>query len=565
MEESTVNDEQLQKENWQMMQAHVEDVLDNISSTTIVDIFLQLLSVNLPLSRYLIVSVILNRQIVEDKAVEYSALIALVNSEFPEIGESLIKESVAWFIKGYNTYDNRYTYSMISLISQLFNYDVLHEIAILQILHLLMDDIENGSIDIIIRVMELTGEKLSTVCKTVHNMVFEKLREILQQNIKSSNISRYSLNAIESLFELRARQYRPNIFRLIDIPPHDSNMHTFMIDVNNIEPSKELTKFIYQKDFDDNNKKYDEIKQTILKKYEPSDSIGTKEVKIEDRTGTDDVEFKKKIYLLLKSSLSGDEAAHKILKQRIPDVEKQDVVDVIFKTSIQETTYSKFYGILVERLLNSHKIWKSAFLKIWESHYEKADDFEPNQLRIVGKLWGHIFASDYIGFEAFSIIHMNEDETTPAGRILVKYIFQKLVSDLGIDELKSRLNEEYIQPYQVNIFPVDDPEKSRYSINYFTAIGLGVLTENMRKYIELINEKKREEKEKEDEEKEKVYQEIRKKRIEAAIKQRKQNITTDSKQTPRDTETNKSRVSRYDRGSGVSKPDRSKTPPRRTR
>ena len=39
------------------------------------------------------------------------------------------------------------------------------------------------------------------------------------------------------------------------------------------------------------------------------------ETKVEDLTASDDIEFKKKFYLILKSSLSGDEAAHKVLAE----------------------------------------------------------------------------------------------------------------------------------------------------------------------------------------------------------------------------------------------------------
>jgi len=34
------------------------------------------------------------------------------------------------------------------------------------------------------------------------------------------------------------------------------------------------------------------------------------------------------------------------------------------------------------------------------------------------------------------------------------------------------------------IFRRDNPENSRFAINFFTSIGLGILTEEMRKYLE---------------------------------------------------------------------------------
>ncbi|KAL3233381.1 Pre-mRNA-splicing factor CWC22 [Nakaseomyces bracarensis] len=209
---------------------------------------------------------------------------------------------------------------------------------------------------------------------------------------------------------------------------------------------------------------------------------------IEDLTSTDDIEFKKKVYLILKSSLSGDEAAHKILKLRIEDLEKYRVVDIVVKSSVQETTYSKFYGLLLERLCSTHKSWKQAFERVLLENYESLNTFEPAQLRVLGKLWGHLFASDYLGFELFHHFKINEEDSTPPSRIFLKFLFQELVADIGIEEVQERLSEEYIRPYLTSIFPEDDIDAIRYSINYFTSIGLGVLTKQMRERLQSMEE-----------------------------------------------------------------------------
>lgn len=203
-----------------------------------------------------------------------------------------------------------------------------------------------------------------------------------------------------------------------------------------------------------------------------------------DLTSADDVEFKKKVYLILKSSLSGDEAAHKILALRVDDHSKDKVVDIVVKSSVQEPTYSKFYGLLLERLCSTHGSWKQGLQAVLLENYHSLNTFEPAQLRILGKLWGHIFASDYLGFELFQHFKMNEDDSTPPGRIFLKFLFQELVADLGIEELQERLAEEYIQPFLTNLFPQDDIDNIRYSINYFTSIGLGVLTKGMREQLQ---------------------------------------------------------------------------------
>ncbi|OXB43144.1 hypothetical protein B1J92_G00330g [Nakaseomyces glabratus] len=215
------------------------------------------------------------------------------------------------------------------------------------------------------------------------------------------------------------------------------------------------------------------------------------ETKVEDLTASDDIEFKKKFYLILKSSLSGDEAAHKVLAERVSDDAKSKVVDIIVRSSIQEPTYSKFYGLLSERLCATHSSWVEGYKHVLLDNYTNMNTFEPAQLRIIGKLWGHIFAADYLGFELFENFRMNEEDSSPATRIFLKFLFQELVAELGINELQARLNEDYIKPFLKNLFPEEDLDDMRYSINYFTSIGLGVLTKRMRDDVSSIEEQEK--------------------------------------------------------------------------
>ena len=242
------------------------------------------------------------------------------------------------------------------------------------------------------------------------------------------------------------------------------------------------------------------------------------------------------------------------MKLRVNDDKKYNVVDTIIKSSIQESTYSKFYGILCERLSTSHKSWKPAFEKIFQDNYINSEELEPNQLRIIGKFWGHMLASDYAGFEILAVVHISEDGTTPASRIFLKFVFQELVAEIGIHELLERLNEDFVKPHLVHMFPKENLEDIRYSINYFTAIGLGSLTEEMRKHLNIIEEQIQDQRREEETKKEEVYQKIRNERIKAGLKSR---YNTDS--AP-----NRAQQSRFSRNqSSEIKRSRSKTPPRR--
>ncbi|QLL30222.1 hypothetical protein HG536_0A00390 [Torulaspora globosa] len=476
-----VPDEEQQRSNWTVMESYLRCKIEELNESSLEKTFKDILGVNILLGHRNLVRLILERPDLSKQPDLYAALAAKLNSVAPEIGATLSREAAAIFIEAYNNFDDAKAYSMVSLLAELFNYEVLHEIVILQVIHLLSKDLTEPSVRIIVQLLWQCGKHLSEVSLTAHNMIFEKLRQVLQAGKLSNNAKSF----LQELFDLRSRDYIPcSAGQLLKIEDLEHNTHTFMIDSDEFKPLKNLGEFEYHEDFIALERRYEILRAEALAAYETEEV--QKPTVATDMTGEQEVEFKKRFYLILKSSLSSDEAAHKILKLRVPDADKHRVVDVIIKSSIQEATYSKFYGTLAERLCSSHKSWKPAFELVFKSNYQNSEEFEPAQLRTLGKLWGHILASDYVGLEVFENVHMSEDGTTAPGRIFLKFIFQEMVASLGIDELANRFKEEYIQPFLVNLFPKEDTDNIRYSINYFTAIGLGVLTEDMRQRLDIL-------------------------------------------------------------------------------
>lgn len=60
---------------------------------------------------------------------------------------------------------------------------------------------------------------------------------------------------------------------------------------------------------------------------------------------------------------------------------------------------------------------------------------------------------------------------------------QELSEHLGIRLLNERLSDPAMQDSFESIFPKDNPKNTRFSINFFTSIGLGGITENLREYL----------------------------------------------------------------------------------
>jgi len=65
---------------------------------------------------------------------------------------------------------------------------------------------------------------------------------------------------------------------------------------------------------------------------------------------------------------------------------------------------------------------------------------------------------------------------------------------MGMENLCKKLKDETVVPHLEGIFPRDSVANARFSINFFTSIGLGAVTEDLREFLKnapkLLVEKK---------------------------------------------------------------------------
>ena len=51
---------------------------------------------------------------------------------------------------------------------------------------------------------------------------------------------------------------------------------------------------------------------------------------------------------------------------------------------------------------------------------------------------------------------------------------------MSLEKLNDKLREPEIKPFVEGLFPQDHPKNTRFAINFFTSIGQGALTEELR-------------------------------------------------------------------------------------
>lgn len=205
-----------------------------------------------------------------------------------------------------------------------------------------------------------------------------------------------------------------------------------------------------------------------------------------DQTETNLVALRRTIYLTIHSSLDYEECAHKLMKMELKPGQEMELCHMFLDCCAEQRTYEKFYGLLAQRFCNINKIYIPPFEEIFKDTYSTTHRLDTNRLRNVSKFFAHLLFTDAIGWDVFECIRLNEDDTTSSSRIFIKILFQELAEYMGLGKLNARLKDAMIQESFAGLFPRDNPRNTRFAVNFFTSIGLGGLTDELREHLKNV-------------------------------------------------------------------------------
>jgi pre-mRNA-splicing factor CWC22 len=410
------------------------------------------------------------------------------------VGELLVKRLIMRFRKAFKRNDKAVCLSSTVFIAHLVNNQVVHEMLAAQILLLLLQKPTDDSVEIAVGLMREVGLFLEEMKPTMAHLLFDRFRDILHE----ADIDRRTQYMIEVLFQVRKDKYKDNpvIKEELDLVEEDDQItHQIGLD-DEINTQDTLNIFKFDPDWQANEDEYKKLKADILGEgsddEDDEDESGSeseeedveqKAVEIKDQSNADLVNLRRTIYLTIQSSADPEEAAHKLMKLRLPPGQETELVSMIIETCAQEKVYLKFMGLLGERFARLNRMWTDLFEESFMKYYSTIHRYETNKLRNIARFFGHLLSSDSIGWHVFSAIHLNEEETTSASRIFIQILFEDLQENMGTAKLKTRLGEDMLQPSLQGIFPYDNPRNTRFAINYFTAIKMGFLTDEMRTFL----------------------------------------------------------------------------------
>ncbi|PHH85005.1 hypothetical protein CDD83_1046 [Cordyceps sp. RAO-2017] len=486
---------------WEALKKSINGLINKVNTANIKHIVPELFGENLIRGRGLFCRSIMKAQAASLPFTPiYAAMAAIVNSKLPQVGELLIRRLIMQFRKGFKRNDKAVCLSSTTFLAHLINHQVQHEMLAGQILLLLLHKPTDDSVEIAVGFCREVGQYVEEMQPSIAMAVFDQFRNILHE----ADIDKRTQYMIEVLFQVRKDKFKDNpaIKEELDLVEEEDQI-THQVNLEgDVDVQDGLNVFKFDPDWEDNEEAYKNLRAQILGEASDDDDDdddadggdddesseeedeATKAMEIKDQSNTDLVNLRRTIYLTIMSSADPEEAVHKLMKVNLPAGQEPELPSMIVECCSQEKTYTKFFGLIGERFAKINRLWCDLFEQAFAKYYETIHRYENNKLRNIAMLFGHMFAEDALGWHCLSVIHLNEDETTSSSRIFIKILFQSIAEEVGMPKLRARMADATLRPSLEGIFPRDSARNVRFAINYFTSIGMGALTEEMREFLQ---------------------------------------------------------------------------------
>ncbi|KAJ8916237.1 hypothetical protein NQ315_016376 [Exocentrus adspersus] len=477
---------------WEALKKSIHGYINKVNTSNIGIIAREVLHENIVRGRGLLCKSIIQAQAASPTFTNvYAALVSVINSKFPSIGELLLKRLVLQFKRGFKQNNKLICISAATFIAHLVNQRVAHEILALEILTLLVETPTDDSVEVAISFLKECGQKLTEVSSKGINAIFEMLRNILHEGQLEKRIQ----YMIEVMFQIRKDGFKDHAAVTEDLDiVEEEDQFTHLITLDDVKQANAediLNVFKFDDKYEENEGKYKTLSKEILQS--DSDSGSGTEGSEEDSDGEDDEEegkeqgtiidntetnlitLRRTIYLTIQSSLDFEECAHKLLKMELKPGQEIELCHMFLDCCAEQRTYEKFYGLLAQRFCQINKTYVEPFQQIFKDTYSTTHRLDTNRLRNVSKFFAHLLFTDAISWEVLDIMKLNEEDTNSSSRVFIKILFQELSQYMGMSKLNARLKDPTFQESFVGLFPRDSPKNTR-----------GGLTDELREHLKNI-------------------------------------------------------------------------------
>ncbi|GJP79460.1 hypothetical protein CLOP_g9693 [Closterium sp. NIES-67] len=328
-----------QRLTWDALRKSINGLVNKVNASNIKNIIPELFAENLVRGRGLFCRACIKSQMASPTFTHvFAALVAVVNTKFPELGELLLKRIILQFRRAFRRNDKPVLLAACRFLAHLVNQQVAHEIVALELLTLLLETPTDDSVEVAVSFVKECGAVLQDLSPQGLHSIFERFRGILHEG----EIDKRVQFTIEGLFAIRKAKFEgfPAVLPELDlVEEEDQITHELSLE-EPYDAETALDVFKVDPDYLANEQRYKEIKAEILGDEEESEGEKGEgggdeddeeeeeeesseeedeeeraaQQEIQDQTETNLVNLRRTIYLTIMASVNFEEAGHKLMK-----------------------------------------------------------------------------------------------------------------------------------------------------------------------------------------------------------------------------------------------------------
>lgn len=526
---------------WRALGRSITGVINRVSRDNLEQSVIELLRENLVRGRGLFARSIMRLQQVDPELTPViAALVSRINKDLPSVIELLCRRLITQWNRAFLRRDWRYLENASKFIAWLFILQVVEVEVVYQILlkHLLAEKRSDEDVDQAAKLFREAFKTMSTrERRTFHEQVLTPFRDLLAMDDDELRLSARSQAVLEAcLKDVQDWERRKDTEELIpeDLLLFDLDMQkTHEMDLDEKYSTEDtLDRYVFDAGYDEHEAQYEVIRQTLLgpdwemellqqvadaeektdedeemteggdgsgdgqeRDGRPMEHATSREWEGEEQSpasldasktliNAEERQLRRDVYLAMRSSVRADEAVHKIIKEMKPQTERT-ICFMIIEGCCEERSFKKMYSMAAERLCKSNARFQAFFVEAFHARYEAAKELSLKQIDYTCKVYSHLLRTNSIYWsrclEVLDIEHNTESQ-----RLIIQYLFQGLVEQLGMQALLQRFQkDEELRWYTKKLFPLDKGVSVlEAAVNLYVAMGLSELAAPLRAALE---------------------------------------------------------------------------------
>uniref|UniRef100_M1BII0 Cell cycle control protein cwf22 n=1 Tax=Solanum tuberosum TaxID=4113 RepID=M1BII0_SOLTU len=194
-----------QRMTWDALRKSINGLVNKVNAANLKNIIPELFAENLIRGRGLFCRSCMKSQMASPGFTDvFAALVAVVNTKFPEVGDLLLRRIILQLQRAYKRNDKPQLLAAVKFIAHLVNQQIVHELIALELLTVLLEKPTDDSVEVAVGFVTECGSMLQDLCPRGLHGIFERFRGILHEG----EIDKRVQFLIESLFALRKAKFQ---------------------------------------------------------------------------------------------------------------------------------------------------------------------------------------------------------------------------------------------------------------------------------------------------------------------------------------------------------------------